>query len=80
MFSDFCVQCLQNNPHRNFVRSELRLDVCVTMASEEDAVDEGIRSKAQSEGLRLRPYNAKRDDTHASYMLEYTQGFVSGET
>lgn len=50
------------------------------MSSDEDRVDEGIRNKTQSEGLRLRPYKATRDDIHTAYIAEYTQGFVSGET
>ena len=49
------------------------------MSSDEDRVDEGIRNKTQSEGLRLRPYKATRDDIHTAYIAEYTQGFVSGE-
>jgi len=53
---------------------------CGAMSSEEDMVIEAIRNKAQSEGLRLRPYKAARDDAHTAYISEYTQGFVSGET
>jgi len=48
--------------------------------SEDEKVDEGIRAKAQSEGLRLRPYKASRDDNHSVYIGQYTQGFVSGKS
>ena len=49
-------------------------------AADEALVDETIRSKAASEGLRLRLYKSSRDDIHAEYIGRYTQGFVSGES